>query len=226
MAALAEERLVLPAGLQPESLLVRDPFLEFLGLVPAGQPITITFAELVKAAGHACPTVAGAYLILRHGLAALYGSAPAVRGAVRVTAYGGPGDFGYGPIAQLVNFVIGAAPDTGFGGLARGRFRRRDLFIFKRDDIRRNEFDFERLDTGRRVRVTYDPSIIPAPPDLPDAVGPALADGAPAAAIERFRDLWLGRVQDILAADYRVVNVSQAVEAPLAASPVMAEQRI
>ena len=141
---------------------------------------------------------------------------PAVRGAVRVTAYGGPADFGYGPIAQLVNFVIGAAPDTGFGGMARGRFRRRDLFLFRRDGIRRNEFDFERLDTGRRVRVIYDPSLIPTRGELPTSIGPALADGASPDEVARFRRLWLQRVEDILAAGYRVVNVSEAVEASYA----------
>lgn len=214
MTVTVSERLELPATLRPEPIIVRDPFLEFLGLVPAGEPIAITFPELVKAAGHVCPTVAGAYLILRHGLKALYGDEPAVRGAVRVTAYGGPADFGYGPIAQLINFVIGAAPDTGFGGMARGRFRRRDLFLFRRDDIRRNEFDFERLDTGRRVRVIYDPSIIPAPIELAASIGPALAEGATADDVARFRRPWLQRVEEILAAGYRVVNVSEAVEAP------------
>jgi hypothetical protein len=213
MTLNARETLTLPLRMEPEPIVVRDPFLEFLGLVAPGEPIAITFAEMVKAAGHVCPTVAGAYLVLRHGLVGLYGDEPAVRGAVRVTAYGGPSDFGYGPIAQLVNFVIGAAPDTGFGGMARGRFRRRDLFQFKRDDIRRNEFDFERLDTGRIVRVVYDPSIIPAPAGLAETVAPALAEGADAAAIASFRRLWLQRVADILAAGYRVATVSTNVAA-------------
>ena len=213
MTSTPRERLDLPAGLRPAPIVVRDPFLEFLGLVPAGEPISITFAEMAKAAGHVCPTVAGAYLILRDGLKALYGSEPAVRGAVRVTAYGGPADFGYGPISQLVNFVIGAAPDTGFGGMARGRFRRRDLFLFKRDDIRHNEFDFERLDTAHRVRVVYDPSIIPAPSELAASIGPALAEGAAADDVACFRRLWLQRVEAILAAGHRVVNVSTAVGA-------------
>ena len=213
MISLAHERLELPGTLRAEPIIVRDPFLEFLGLVPAGETIAITFPELVKAAGHVCPTVAGAYLVLRHGLKALYGSEPAVRGAVRVTAYGGPADFGYGPISQLVNFVVGAAPDTGFGGMARGRFRRRDLFLFKRDDIRRNEFDFERLDTGQRVRVIYDPSVIPSPSELASSIAPALADGASADDVARFRRLWLQRVENILAAGPRVVSVSTAVGA-------------
>jgi hypothetical protein len=196
--------------LQADPILVRDRFLEFLGLLPPGEPLAVSFAEMVKAAGHVCPTVAGAYLILRHGLAALYGNEPAVRGAVRVTAYGGPADFGYGPIAQLVNFVIGAAADSGFGGMAHGRFRRRDLFVFKRDDIRRNEFDFERLDTARKARVVYDPSVIAAPTQLAGSIAPALADGAADAAVAHFRALWLMRVADILAAGTRVVNVSVA----------------
>lgn len=203
-------QFALSLQVQPKPIVVRDPFLEFLGLVGPGEPITVGFDELVKAAGHLCPTVAGAYLIVRHGLIALYGDEPAVRGNVRVTAYGGPTDFGYGPISQLVNLVIGAAPETGFGGLAAGRFRRRNLFVFRHDDLRHSEFDFERLDTGRSVHVTYEPNAVPASPDFAAAIGPALTNGD-TAAVARFRILWIGRVEDILAADERVVCV-KAVE--------------
>ncbi len=202
-------RVDLDVPTNADPLVVRDPFLEFLGLVHPGETIAVTFAELVKAAGHLCPTVAGAYLILRHGLAALYGEEPAVRGNVRVTAYGGPEDFGYGPIAQLVNLVVGAAPDTGFAGLGPGLFRRRDLFVFKRHDIRRNEFDFERLDTHRAVHVTYEPAAIPPPAGLHASIGPALSEAATPEDLARFRTLWLRRVQDILAADGGVVRVSE-----------------
>ena len=203
----AESVLELALPLTVDPIRVRDPFLEFLGLVGPGQAITITFEELVKAAGHLCPTVAGAYLILRHGLAALYDAKPAVRGEVRVTAYGGPRDFGYGPISQLVNLVIGAAPETGFGGLGPGRFTRRDLFVFKADDLRRNEFDFERLDSGQAVHVTYDPSRVPPPAGLHSSLAPALKEPAPADDVVRFRTLWLGYVRDILSSDGRAVHL-------------------
>lgn len=201
-------RIDLAVPLQLDPILVRDPFLEFLGLVSPREPIAVTFEELVKAAGHLCPTVAGAYLILRHGLAALYGNEPAVRGEVRVTAYGGPQDFGYGPIAQLVNLVIGAAPETGFAGLGPGLFVRRDLFVFKRHDIRRNEFDFERLDSNRTVHVTYEPGKIPAPAGLHASIGPALSATAAPEDLARFRTLWLRRVQDILSADGQTVHIA------------------
>ena len=203
------EQLALSLRVRPEPIIVRDPFLEFLGLVGPGESIAVSFEELVKAAGHMCPTVAGAYLVLRHGLKALYGDEPAVRGNVRVTAYGGPTDFGYGPISQLVNVAIGAAPETGFGGLGAGRFRRRDLFVFRSDDLRHSEFDFERLDTGRSVHVTYEPNVVPASKDLATAIGPALSNGDPAS-VARFRSLWNERVEDILEADGRVVRVQAA----------------
>ena len=199
--------LALPVQVDP--ILVRDPFLEFLGLVSPREPIAVTFPELVKAAGHLCPTVAGAYLILRHGLTALYGSEPAVRGEVRVTAYGGPQDFGYGPIAQLVNLVIGAAPETGFAGLHAGLFARRDLFIFNQGDLRRNEFDFERLDLHRTVHVTYDPGKIPPPAGLHASIGPALGAAVAPADLTRFRTLWMQRVHDILSAADQTVHVAE-----------------
>src|SRR5574337_243015 len=203
------EHLALSLRVRPEPIVVRDPFLEFLGLGSPGEPIAVSFDELVKAAGHMCPTVAGAYLVLRHGLKALYGDEPAVRGDGRVTAYGGPTDFGYGPISQLVNVAIGAAPETGFGGLGAGRFRRRDLFVFRADDLRHSEFDFERLDTGRTVHVTYEPNVVPTSKDLPASIGPALSNGDPAS-VARFRSLWNARVEDILEADARVVRVQAA----------------
>ncbi|MBI4514803.1 MAG: hypothetical protein HY699_03180 [Deltaproteobacteria bacterium] len=208
MAHTAREHLDLNLRTPPPPILIRDPFLEFLGLVAPAEPVAVTFEDLVKAAGHLCPTVAGAYLLMRHGLLALYGEQPAVRGDVRVTAYGGPTDFGYGPISQLVNLVIGAAPETGFGGLGPGRFRRRGLFVFRPDDLRHNEFELERLDRGEAVHVTYEPTVVPAPKDLGAVMGPALTTGE-AAAVERFRGLWLGRVAEILEADARAVKITR-----------------
>jgi hypothetical protein len=80
--------------------------------------------------------------------------------------------------------------------------------VFKTDDIRRNEFDFERLDVNHAVHVVYDPSSIPAPADLQSAIAPALADAAAPEDVARFRSLWLQRVYDILASDGQTVRVT------------------
>lgn len=53
------------------TLTVRDPLAQFLGATADGA-ITYGYADAVKLAGHSCPTVAGAYLMVLQGLAELY----------------------------------------------------------------------------------------------------------------------------------------------------------
>ena len=53
-------------------LIVYDPLAKLLG-APEDGVITYEFADVVKLAGHACPTVAGAWLLTVRGLQALYG---------------------------------------------------------------------------------------------------------------------------------------------------------
>ena len=52
---------------------LRDPLAQFLGVSKSGM-ITYAYADAVKLAGHSCPTVAGAYLMVRRGLQYLYGN--------------------------------------------------------------------------------------------------------------------------------------------------------
>jgi hypothetical protein len=185
-------------------LVVRDPLAELLGAVALGEPIEHTFAEVVKAAGHVCPTVAGAWLVTRAGLAALYGDALPVRGDVEVRCMGGPGQFGYGPMAQVIANLTGAAPETGFRGLG-GRFGRANLLTFHPETPALSTFEFRRRDTGAGVRVIYRPETVPADPELRAAMAGALAADEAATAV--FRRLWLDRVERILAAADDVVRV-------------------
>ncbi len=60
---------------------LRDPLAGFLGASKGGM-ITYCYADAVKLAGHSCPTVAGAYLMVRRGLRHLYGDEVPERGAL------------------------------------------------------------------------------------------------------------------------------------------------
>jgi len=62
---------------------LHDPLAELLGATEDGI-ITYDFLDAVKLAGHACPTVAGAWLATVRGLRALYGDDMPVRGNVSV----------------------------------------------------------------------------------------------------------------------------------------------
>src|SRR5690606_3387946 len=64
-------------------IVVVDPLAEFLGAADDGL-FEYRYLDVVKAAGHSCPTVAGAWLTTRKALAHLYPDAPPRRGEIRV----------------------------------------------------------------------------------------------------------------------------------------------
>src|SRR3989304_9193622 len=96
----------------------------------------------------------------------LYPDRIPVRGAIAVTVFGEPDEGVYGVMAQVMSFITGAAPATGFKGLGT-RFKRKDLLIFKPEKIDPEAmcFEFRRLDTGRAVLVRYYPGRGPFPED-------------------------------------------------------------
>jgi|GEM_PF-268783 len=207
-----------------DPIAVRDPLAEVLGMVPEGDPLTVTFAEVAKAAGHACPAVSGAYRATQIGLDALYPDALPVRSEIAVTVYGSPDEPGLGPMASVVTQITGAADETGFGGFGGygGRTNLRE-FDPDTDTGPGRTFEFRRTDTDDAVRVTFDPSAVGMHPDKhgdgpgsndgtdaggsggsggsagPMAMLPKLVAGdATDAERERFLDTWHGRVQRIL----------------------------
>ena len=182
-----------------EPIRIRDPVAEALAVLQPGEPFVIRYEDVVTAAGHSCPTAAGAYRIAQLGLDALYPDELPVRGDVAVRAGGPPDDPAYGVTARLVSYVTGAAGEDGFGGLAGGHGGRRNLLTYGEIDSNGVAFDLTRTDTGTSVRVTYRTA------ELPDA-GPAvgllqkLIDGsATPDERESFAEAWHSRVHSVLA---------------------------
>lgn len=182
-----------------------DPLAEFLGALAPGDRFRYTYEDVVKLAGHSCPTVAGAYLMTAAALRTLYGSDTPVRGEIEVTMGGDPSDGSAGPMSQVIAFITGAAPETGFLGLM-GRWRRASLLRF--DPSLDGRVRFRRADTGHTIEVSYDPSAVPPSPDMARLLPPALNGEATAEQRKRFADLWQARVADILTGDAaRVIEI-------------------
>lgn len=191
------------AGAIP-TLRMREPLGEFLGALEPGETFTYTYGDVVKLSGHSCPTVAGAYLMTLVALGELYPDAVPVRGEIEVTIGGPAGEGTWGPISQVVTLLTGAAPETGFGGLA-GRYRRRGLLDF--DPSLEGRLRFRRADSGAEVTVRYDPSAIPFSEDVGELLGRALPEGSSREDRAHFARVWQGRVKAILAGDPRDVVV-------------------
>jgi len=175
---------------------VRDPLAQFLGAARHGL-IEYCYIDVVRLAGHSCPTVAGAYLMALHGLRALYGSETPVRGDVEVFMHGAPGSGVTGVIASVVQLVTGAAAETGFPGAGSlALFARKNLLTFGADVD--GVLGMRRRDTGKAVTVHHDSAIVPWPDEMRPLVAKAFSEQANSAELERFGQLWQERVRRML----------------------------
>lgn len=205
--------------LDVEPLSLREPLAEALGAFRGKAPIlSYTFVEALKMAGHPCPSVAGAYLVTGVALGALYpGVEVPVRGEIAVVVYGEPSEAAYGVMAQVIGFITGAAPATGFKGLA-GRFGRKNLLAFsdEKPDPAAVAFEFKRLDSGKAVLVKFFPWAVPFPEDKAERMG-ALMGGAVSGRAapeetEEFRALWMEKIRLMLIERKDIQNWIQVEE--------------
>jgi hypothetical protein len=179
---------------QVPSLTLRDPLAELLGAADGGV-IEYHYADAVKLAGHSCPTVAGAWLMARWGLAALYPDGLPERGGIRVEM-GAPQDAGTtGVVGSVLGLITGAAGDGGFKGLG-GAHVRRDRLRF--GVPLEGAVCLTRLDTGVAVLLDYSPERVPPAPEMGPLMQRVVGGMADADERQVFARLWQDRVRRIL----------------------------
>lgn len=178
---------------QVEAITLKDPLAEFLGAFEEGV-IRFNYLDVVKSAGHSCPTIAGAYLMVREGLKALYKDEIPMRGGIKVFFKEGVEEGTTGVIANVFSLITGATATTGFKGL-NGQFDRRNLLFF--NESLSLHVKMQRVDTLHSVEMSYNPSSI-----LPDArmnaLMPKLFRDANPEERALFGVLWQERVRNIL----------------------------
>ncbi len=190
-------------------VLVRDPLAELLGAADGGL-IEYGYADAVRLAGHSCPTVAGAYLMARAGLRALYPDALPERGGVVVTMGAAEVEGTTGVIAQVFTLVTGAAANNGFHGIG-GQHARHNLLRYGGGD-RNSIAGFRRADNGDIVHLSLDLSAIPPAPQLRELMVRALAADATGEERAAFGSVWQDRVRRLLlehADDPNVIRVER-----------------
>lgn len=184
---------------------LREPLAETLGgLRNDDSAVEYHFVEVVKMAGHACPTTAGAYRCCEQALLALYRGQIPVRGDISITVYGEQDEGVYGVIGQVFSFITGAAPSSGFRGLGH-KFRRKDLLSFasEKPDERAMTFRFQRNDNKKAVTVSLYLGKMPALPKddgerMAHLMEKVLWDTAKDDEKHEFHRLWMERVRLIL----------------------------
>ena len=177
-----------------ETITLKDPLADFLGSFDDGI-IKVKYINIVKFAGHSCPTVAGAYLITLEALKALYPDSMPIRGEIKV-AFKEPMEEGVaGVIANVISNITGATKTSGFKGL-NGKFSRHSLMDFNAPIS--SSARFTRVDTGTSVDVVYDPSGVPANPNMQPLMQKMMQKKASSDDKKQFALFWQERVKEIL----------------------------
>ncbi len=177
-----------------QSITLYDPLSEFLGAFEEGL-ITFSYLDCVKLAGHSCPTVAGAYLMVREGLKALYKEQTPKRGEIEVFLKNAKEEGVSGVIATVFSLITGANDEGGFKGL-NGRFKRSKLIHFEADTFL--HVKLQRTDTKQSVEISYEPNTIAPDPRMANLMQKCLSATASHTEQRAFAQLWQERVRIIL----------------------------
>jgi len=186
-----------------ETIKLQDPLSNLLGTFENGM-IEFTYLDVVKNAGHSCPTVAGAYLLALEGLKALYENDTPVRGEIFVSFSEDSCEGIAGVIANVLSHITGATESLGFKGL-NGNFVRHDLMQFNAEIS--SSIKLQRLDTGKTIELVYNPSNIAQNPQVGTLMQKIMQNIATQEEKKLFGTYWQERVENIFKNIPQVITV-------------------
>ena len=186
-----------------DSITLQDPLSNFLGSLEDGL-VEFNYLDVVKSAGHSCPTVAGAYIMSLVGLKALYKDELPLRGGVKISFKESSDEGVAGVIANVVTQITGATETFGFKGL-NGKFARNNLMNFN-DDIN-SSIKLTRIDNNQTIELIYNPSVCPPSPKQNELMGKIMQGMATKEDKKEFGVLWQQRVEDIFNNIDKVISV-------------------
>ena len=188
-----------------ETIKVQDELSSFLGAFQNGV-YEISYLDIVKGAGHSCPTELAAYLMNLEALKALYPEGIAKRGEIEVSFSQRQSEAVAGVIGNVAMNITGACTTNGFKGIA-GKYDRNYLLKFEQD-INDASARFTRVDTKQSVDVVYDPSSIQFHPLMQALMQKCVQGNADKAEQLEFGRLWQERVEKIANNISTVIKVS------------------
>lgn len=175
------------------TITLQDSLSEFLGAFEEGI-IEFSYLDIVKSAGHSCPTVLGAYLMAQQALKRLYEDEIPKRGDIKIAFKEDANEGVAGVIANVIQHITGATQLNGFKGIA-GHFDRRHLMSFNANIS--SMARFTRRDTNKSVEVVYLPSKVLPHEEMSELMQKCIAKKATEAEQKRFGELWQKRVESI-----------------------------
>ena len=166
--------------------------------------IEFSYKDVVKSAGHSCPTVAGAYLLIKEGLKELYKNEVPIRGEIKVSFKEDLEDGVAGVISNVASQITGATTKSGFKGL-NGKFARHSLMDFGSNID--SSIKLTRIDTNQSIELLYNPNSIMPHKDMQMLMKKVLTNSANSDEKVLFGQLWQERVEQILINPKEVIKI-------------------
>ncbi|MDC7243748.1 MAG: hypothetical protein PQJ44_07440 [Sphaerochaetaceae bacterium] len=185
-----------------ETIKLKDDLSDFLGAFEDGI-VEFTYLDIVKCAGHSCPTVAGAYLMAREALKVLFRDSIAKRGEIVVEFKEDIEEGVAGVVANVISNITGATSTDGFKGIG-GRFSRCDLMFFNTDIT--SSVRFSTIDSSKSVDVYYHAARVYPEEKQSELLQKIKMGLASKEEIKEFGILWQKRVENIF------LNVDDVIE--------------
>jgi len=183
---------------------LKDELSLFLGSIQDGI-VEFSYLDIVKSAGHSCPTVAGAYLCTIYALNHLYDNNElAKRGEIMVSFKDDLNHGVTGVISNVISQITGATEHTGFKGL-NGNYVRHSLINYNANI--QCQIRFTRIDTAEQVCINYNPSSILADPKIQNLMEKNIQNTASNDEKELFAQLWQERVKNIFKNSSDVIEI-------------------
>ena len=186
-----------------ETIVLKDDLSAFLGTFENGE-VEFSYLDVVKQAGHSCPTVAGAYLVVLEGLKALYPNETPQRGEIEVAFKESLEEGVSGVIANVVTQITGATEISGFKGIG-GNFVRHSLMSFNNPID--SSIKLTRKDNGNSVEVIYNPNSVSPSPQMGMLMNKIMSGGASMEDRVSFGKLWQDRVERIFGSISEVITI-------------------
>jgi formylmethanofuran dehydrogenase subunit E len=186
-----------------EKIELKDELSAFLGAFEKGL-VEFSYLDIVKSAGHSCPTVAGAYLMTQFALKELYKDETPKRGEIFVSFKENEKEGVAGVIGNVITQITGATVSNGFKGL-NGKFKRFDLMKFN-DNIT-SSVKFTRLDTNESLELIYNPNLIPLEEKAQILMQKMMKNEASLEDKLEFGKLWQNRVKEIFENIHKVIKI-------------------
>jgi hypothetical protein len=180
-----------------------DPLADFLGASENGL-VEFSYFDVVKAAGHSCATVAGAYLMTYKALEKLFLETIPIRGSIKIEFKNSVSEGVTGVISNVISQITGATKDTGFKGI-NGKFVRYSLIDY--NVPLKGLIRFTRVDTGETVELDYNPAVVPPTEKQQFLMQQIMTNQANSEDKEEFKELWQERVRRIMIENFNNANL-------------------